>query len=407
MEILQTWRRGEKKDSPLVLFAKKTKIAEDGDYNLSSDRYRPVSDYSRIKWPMVELGEVLDYEQPTKYIVDSVNYDDSHSTPVLTAGKTFILGYTNEKEGIFREDLPVIIFDDFTTATKLVDFPFKVKSSAMKILHAKKERVTVKYVFSVMQSIDFNPGEHKRYWISQYSKIKIPLPPLEIQEQIVAELDGYQKIITGAKQIAQSWKSSFSIDPTWPIKKLNEVSERVTKGTTPTTNGFKFQESGINFIKIESIDEGGYFIKKKFAHINHECNDAFKRSQLKSNDVLFSIAGALGRVALVNDSILPANTNQALAIISPKKELNPKYLEQVLRSDLIQSQIFGLKVGVAQSNLSLTQISNFEIPLPSLAVQKKIVEKIEAERALVESAKKLVGIYEEKTKEVIGRLWEK
>jgi type I restriction enzyme, S subunit len=157
--------------------------------------------------------------------------------------------------------------------------------------------------------------------------------------------------------------------------------------------------------KIESIDDDGYFLKEKFAHINQECNESLKRSQLKENDVLFSIAGALGRVVFVDPSILPANTNQALAIISPKKELDPKYLEQVLRSDLIQNQIFGLKVGVAQSNLSLAQVSNFEIPLPSLVIQKQIVEKIEAERTLVESAKKLIEIYDQKTKEAIAKLW--
>lgn len=163
----------------------------------------------------------------------------------------------------------------------------------------------------------------------------------------------------------------------WPMVKLGEITDKITKGTTPTTNGFEFQENGVNFIKIESIDESGYFIKEKFAHINQECNESLKRSQLKTGDVLFSIAGALGRVALVTDSILPANTNQALAIISPQKELDSKYLEQVLRSELIQGQIHGLKVGVAQNNLSLGQVSNFGIPLPPLAIQKQIVAELD------------------------------
>ena len=81
-----------------------------------------------------ELGDLLEYEQPTAYIVESTDYSDSYSVPVLTAGKSFILGYTNEMEGVF-DKTPVIIFDDFTTATQYVNFPFKVKSSAMKILH--------------------------------------------------------------------------------------------------------------------------------------------------------------------------------------------------------------------------------------------------------------------------------
>jgi type I restriction enzyme M protein len=138
---------------------------------------------------MVELGKVLDYEQPTKYIVSSVDYNDKNVTPVLTAGKTFILGYTNEKKGIFEEKLPVIIFDDFTTAIKFVDFPFKVKSSAMKILLADTKKANIKYLFNVMQSIVFPVRKHKRHWISEYSKIKIPLPSLLEQERITGELE--------------------------------------------------------------------------------------------------------------------------------------------------------------------------------------------------------------------------
>jgi len=153
-----------------------------------------------VEW--VELGEVLEYEQPTKYIVKSVNYNDEYKTPVLTAGQSFVLGYTNENESIFpAEKLPVIIFDDFTTAIKFVDFPFKVKSSAMKILHAKKEKAGAKFLFYAIQDINFNHDTHKRYWISEYSKIKIPLPPIEIQKQLVAEMEEQEKIIEANKKL--------------------------------------------------------------------------------------------------------------------------------------------------------------------------------------------------------------
>ena len=90
-----------------------------------------------MQYKEYELGELLPFEQPTAYIVKSTDYNDSYSTPVLTAGKSFILGKTNEKYGIF-DQLPVIIFDDFTTATQFVNFKFKVKSSAMKILHINR-----------------------------------------------------------------------------------------------------------------------------------------------------------------------------------------------------------------------------------------------------------------------------
>ena len=113
-----------------------------------------------------QLRELLSYEQPSKYIVKSTEYNDSYPTPVLTAGKSFILGYTNEIDDIFDE-LPVIIFDDFTTATQYVDFKFKVKSSAMKILHINQELVLPKYIFYRLQTINIDHSTHKRYWIQQ------------------------------------------------------------------------------------------------------------------------------------------------------------------------------------------------------------------------------------------------
>ncbi|WP_062058933.1 restriction endonuclease subunit S [Cellvibrio sp. OA-2007] len=134
-------------------------------------------------WDRLELGELLDYVQPTPYLVKSTEYSDEYETPVLTAGKTFILGYTNEEFGIYKESLPAIIFDDFTTDNKFVDFPFKAKSSAMKILTAKNG-VSIKYVFEAMQMLDFAIGGHQRHWISIYSNLTIPVPKEEEQQKI-------------------------------------------------------------------------------------------------------------------------------------------------------------------------------------------------------------------------------
>ena len=134
-------------------------------------------------WTLCCLEDVLDYEQPQAYIVNSTDYSDDYKTPVLTPGKSFVLGYTNELSGICNH-LPVIIFDDFTTESKYVDFPFKVKSSAMKILRARGE-INLKYVAIFMSITRLVGDTHKRYWISEYSKIPIPIPPLREQGRIV------------------------------------------------------------------------------------------------------------------------------------------------------------------------------------------------------------------------------
>ena len=161
------------------------------------------------------------------------------------------------------------------------------------------------------------------------------------------------------------------------IKKvrLSEISKLITKGTTPTTIGFEFQDCGINFLKIECFDELGNYIPEKVTHISEECNEKLKRSKLETGDILFSIAGAIGRVAIVNDEMLPANTNQALAIIRIKDEdVYLPYIKLILTSPIIKKQFEKKKQGVAQLNLSLKDINELEIPLPNKAKQIEYAE---------------------------------
>ena len=139
------------------------------------------------EWEVTRLGELLTYEQPTKYLVSSSEYSDANDVPVLTAGKTFILGYTNENHGIF-DNLPVIIFDDFTTANKYVTFPFKAKSSAMKLLRPRNPSVNLRLVYEMMQLVEFKLGDHKRYWISEYQKVEVKIPDAAEQTAIATIL---------------------------------------------------------------------------------------------------------------------------------------------------------------------------------------------------------------------------
>ncbi len=147
----------------------------------------------------VSLNEVLNYEQPGKYIVKNTDYDDSYNTPVLTAGQTFILGYTNETDGIYKasSDKPVIIFDDFTASFHWITFDFKVKSSAMKFLKSVDEKsYLLRYIYFCMKSIKYKPVNHTRQWIMKYSKFKIPVPPIKVQREIIRILDNFTELTT-------------------------------------------------------------------------------------------------------------------------------------------------------------------------------------------------------------------
>ena len=162
--------------------------------------------------------------------------------------------------------------------------------------------------------------------------------------------------------------------------RLSEIAELITKGTTPTTLGYNFQEDGVNFLKIECFSEDGIYIKEKTAHISEECHEKLKRSKLRTGDILFSIAGAIGRVAVVTEEMLPANTNQALAIIRvTRDDIYLPYIKLILTSQIVKAQFERKKQGVAQLNISLKDINELEIPLPEKSKQiecASLLEKI-------------------------------
>ena len=168
-------------DEPAIELLKR--VNPSAEITCDNEHYPQLPD----NWVLCELEDIVDYEQPTQYIVSSTEYKETFATPVLTAGKSFIIGRTNETNGIYS-NLPCIIFDDFTTDSKYVDFPFKVKSSAMKILKVKDE-ILPKYVAMFMSITRLVGKTHKRYWISEYSKIQIPIPPKEEQQRIVSTVE--------------------------------------------------------------------------------------------------------------------------------------------------------------------------------------------------------------------------
>lgn len=170
---------------------------------------------------------------------------------------------------------------------------------------------------------------------------------------------------------------------------LKDIATLITKGTTPTSLGFDFVDDGINFIKIESISENGTFLPEKFAHISLECDEKLKRSRIEENDILFSIAGAIGRVALVNNNILPANTNQALAIIRiPEGVVDYKYLIYMLKSPTIIEQLERKKQGVAQLNISLKDVGDILVTIPDIDTQKTFAYEMDKVTALISLRKK-------------------
>ncbi len=212
------------------------------------------------------------------------------------------------------------------------------------------------------------------------------LPDIKEQEKLAELLwtandtkQAYKKLLSLTDDLVKSQFIEMFGDNKFEEISLREISSIITKGTTPTTYGFNFIDEGINFVKVESVCEDGSFDTSKFMYISEECNEKLTRSKLCNGDILFSIAGAIGRTAIVDNSILPANTNQALAIIRLNHDIsiNRLYLIQALKSEKVRQQYELQKQGIAQLNLSLQNIGDLTINIPQIEIQNQFAEFVQ------------------------------
>ena len=401
-------------------------------------------------WEVKTLGECLTYEQPTKYIVKNTQYSDEYEIPVLTAGKSFLLGYTNDTENIFTQT-PVIIFDDFTTDSKFVDFHFKVKSSAMKILHATKI-ANIKFVFYFMQTIQYRSDTHKRYWISEYAKLPIPLPPLEVQKAIVEKLESafahideavrhLKAVQTNIPRLKSSLlHSAFSGKLTESQNQSNEV--QTLKSIVGVEGEFEREEGATSrsfrkklaqtctfkplhpLIKAEipqgweiktlgevceivtgstpSKDNAEYYGDDFPFYKPTDLNNGYYveaasdnvspkgfeiSRQLPSGSVLVTCIGAtIGKTGLIRKKGI---CNQQINAILPSQKFISEFIYFYCISPKVQNFI---KTNASSTTLPILNKANFSklpIPLPPLATQNQIVQILESKFAHLEKLEQL------------------
>ena len=318
----------------------------------------------------VKLGDVLGYEQPTKYIVKCKEYQDK-GLPVLTAGQTFILGYTDEQDGIFEasKENPVVIFDDFTTSFHWVDFNFKVKSSAMKMLRVQsKKKVSFRFVYYAMKCIKYQTLEHSRQWISKYSQIEIPLPPIEVQNEIVrildkfteleaeleAELDCRKRQYEYYRDKLLSFENVGGQDVEW--KKMSEVC-KIMNG-----KDYKHLPNG----DIPVYGSGGIM-----THINEY---AYNKPS-----VLIPRKGSIGNLFYVDEPFWTVDTIYWTKI--NENVIRPKFLYYFMTTKDLT------KMNMAAGVPSLTQsmLNKIKLPIPPLAEQERIVSILDRFESLTTS----------------------
>jgi type I restriction enzyme S subunit len=356
-----------------------------------------------IAW--LPIGQLTNYEQPTKYLVTSTNYSDEFNTPVLTAGKTFILGYTNETEGVYKaSENSVVIFDDFTTASKWVDFDFKAKSSAMKMVTSSDEgRVLLKYIYYWLKTLPSEQvdGDHKRQWIGNYTNKKVPIPcpenrkkSLEIQAEIVRTLDTFTELTAeltaelGAELSARKKQYNYYRDQLLSFeggevewKALGDIGEFI-RGRRFTKADYV--EEGVSVIHYGEIyTRYGVWADHAFSKVRSEMADSLRYAE--PGDVVLTDVGEtveeVGKaVAWLGDERVAIHDH----CYAFRHSMNPKFVSYCMQT---QSFIAKKAKHVARTKVNTLLVKGFskvEIPVPfpgdperSLAEQARIVAMLD------------------------------
>ena len=348
----------------------------------------------------VPLGDVLDYEQPSKYIVKSTEYDNSYNIPVLTAGKGFLLGYTNEQTGVYSasEENPTIIFDDFVTSFHWVDFPFKVKSSAMKMLTCKDKVNSFRFIYYAMCEIGFVAKEHSRHWISVYSKIEIPLPPLAVQKKIVEILDTFTGMIDNLqKELEQRQKQFEHYRDQMLTFKEGEVQMKPIKeiGKLVRGNGLQkkdFTEDGTGCIHYGQIyTRFGLSTSSTLTFVDSQL--AAKLTKVSPGDLVIActsenIEDVCKSVAWLGKEDIVTGGHACVF----KHSENPKYIAYCFTTSAFFLQKRKYAYGAKVIDIKTEKLGEITLPVPSLEKQQEIVDKLDTFEALISNIKQEIEL---------------
>lgn len=367
-------------------------------------------------WKSLPLIEVLDYEQPNPYIIETPITDEKGLFPVLTANKSFIKGYTNETKGVFK-DVPVIIFDDFTADYKYVDFSFKVKSSAMKFLKSKNEKVLLKYIYYQMSLVKVDTSTHKRYYISVYQDKEFLFPvkrdgslDFDKQEEIVEEIEKQFTRLDEAVKLLKNVKNKFKLYRKSVLKAAfngrltnhKDVFTLINIGSvTDLTagNAFKkaeYTKSGVRLFQIANVSFGE--IKwDEVEYVPEFYLKEYPRLALKKGDLLMALNRPLLnhrlKTAFLSDNDVPAILYQRVGRFdfNNKIKTNPKYFFYYLQSKEFLSQLEMSLQGVNIPFINKSKLMSFKFPNTLPEIQERIVQEIESHFSVIDKIEETVN----------------
>jgi type I restriction enzyme M protein len=428
-EYLRRLRAGESVDNfqpALGLIVVKEKIAANGDHNLSAERYRE-GGVDTARWPMVALGTVVEIESGSRQKggaiesgIPSIGGEQIDERGNVRVNK---MRYISEEhfrgmtKGVLRRNDVLIVKDGATTGKAgffIHDMPSAVNEHVF-ILRAK-EAIHPYYLYCVVRAEPFQ--DKLRPFIKgiiggiglEFSGITVPLPPLEVQKEIVAEIEGYQKVIDGARAVLESYHSHIPIHPDWPTPSFVDAPFEIIDG-----------DRGVNYPKKEDFSPSGYclFLNTKnvrsdgfnfseLEFVSKEKDEALRKGKLQRGDVVLTTRGTIGNTGFYDESVEfdHIRINSGMLIFRPDiTKLSGSYLFHFFQSQNFKAQRDAIVSGAAQPQLPIRSLNEAEIPLPPLATQQAIVGEIEADQVLVGANRELIARFEKKIQTTLARVW--
>ena len=394
------------------LIAEKEKIAAGGEYNLSGERYREIEAHKHSKWPMVQLGEVAEYINGFAF-----KPEDWHGsgTPIIRIQN--LTGSTSAINLTERCDIPdkYVVGQGDLLISWSATIGFYIWNSGRAYLNqhifkvVPSQRIIKQYLYYLGRRI---AGEIKKethgntmthITKGRFNSIQIPLPPLEVQREIVAEIEGYQRVIDGARAVIDNYRPHIPIDPEWPMVELGDVCEINPEIINPVST---YPSETIFYVDISSVEnETGRFLG--YSEIASSQAPSRARRGVRSGDVLLStVRPNLKAFTLLEKVRTRAIASTGFAVLRARcGEADPGFILVSIFSDYAVNQMVGMMEKGAYPSINQSDVAAIRIALPPLATQQCIVAEIEAEQALVNANRDLIERFEGKIRAAIGRVW--
>jgi type I restriction enzyme M protein len=379
LAVAKAWRVGEKQETSFASWVTKKEIAESGDYNLTGERYR-VFESTSSTYDFVEIGDVISTVTPPGKLAKK-DYQEVGLYPIIDQSADEIAGYSNTSEYLVNHPKPLVIFGDHTCVAKLVEQPFIQGADGIKIIEPK-ENLLSEFLYFLLKYKPLESDGYQRHF-TKLKRYKIPLPPIEVQREIVAELDRYQKIIDGARQVVENYKPSFKIDPEWQFCDLDSLVDITTgklNANAASDNGkYPFFTCAKEAYKIDKY--------------SFDCEALLLAGNNASAD--YDVKYYKGKF----------DAYQRTYVITIKDE--KKVLYQFLKVSLEDKlpELKNKSIGNLTKYLTLGVIKELQIAIPPIKVQKILVDLVEKEKLSVEQCADFVNSFEQKIKDKITEVW--